>query len=726
MAQANIQISVPPAHNHLAPQHSNVFVCRATVGLWEFYKSCNPQIHYGGSAKLRKYLTQPGKPANDNQYDNEEANLIVSVNDCLTPDGTSFPKYRVAALLGQGTFGQVVRCRVQDREDEAHQPKDVAVKVIKNKPAYYNQSLTEVKILQELSQIYDPENQHHLVRLLNHFIHREHLCLVFELLDMNLFELLKQNDFKGVSVNLIKYFMTQMLDALIVMKKAGIIHCDLKPENVLLTGLGSPSIKVVDFGSACYEGHTVYSYIQSRFYRSPEVIIGVPYSSAIDIWSLGCIAAELYLGLPIFPGSSEYDQLYRILEVTGPLPDHMLSQGMQTPKYYHISQGYSCPVYTLKSADEYYQESREQQRVWKRYFEIHQLWDIESPKIRPYENEEDIDKQVEDRQVFADFLSQMLVLDSHQRWTPNQLIGHPFITGQSMAPRQQQQQETHTTAMDTSMNAQQQPHQQLPVQYPNTAYHQHQNPQQPQHATYHTDQPPPQQQQHAGYAIQAGHGHHQEPGYAYGSQPHGYTNLHAVAGNGQPQPQQQPQQQQPPQQMEYYPPQAQTQTAPPATHTAAPPNISFVPMPPQHWYPAQYENGKSGEFHQQQTVNYPYERPPPPMHVPQDSSQPQQQQHVPRHPEDYYQPSYSTAPQNQYSQAVFGPGQIAPPSQQHVMQMNTGAPMHPDYTAQQHVQQQSQPQPQPQSQSQPQPQPQSRQASQQPPPPQQYMAPTYQ
>lgn len=61
----------------------------------------------------------------------------------------------------------------------------------------------------------------------------------------------------------------------------------------------------------------MYTYIQSRFYRSPEVLVGLPYTSAIDMWSLGCIAAELFLGLPLFPGSSEYNQITRIVEMIG-------------------------------------------------------------------------------------------------------------------------------------------------------------------------------------------------------------------------------------------------------------------------------------------------------------------------------------------------------------------------------------------------------------------------
>lgn len=95
---------------------------------------------------------------------------------------------------------------------------------------------------------------------------------------------------------------------MIVLRDASIIHCDLKPENILLasTGQGGGSLgqlKLIDFGSACFEGRTFFSYIQSRFYRSPEVLLGLSYNGAIDMWSFGCVAAELFLGLPLFPGA---------------------------------------------------------------------------------------------------------------------------------------------------------------------------------------------------------------------------------------------------------------------------------------------------------------------------------------------------------------------------------------------------------------------------------------
>jgi dual specificity protein kinase YAK1 len=168
-------------------------------------------------------------------------------------------------ILGQGTFGQVVKCQNMKTQEI------VAVKVVKNKPAYFNQSMMEVTILDLLNNTWDPNDEHHILRLKDQFIHCQHLCLVFELLSSNLYELIKQNSFRGLSTSLVRVFTAQLLDALTVLNEARLIHCDLKPENILLKTLQSPTIKIIDFGSACHEKQTVYTYIQSRFYRSPEV-----------------------------------------------------------------------------------------------------------------------------------------------------------------------------------------------------------------------------------------------------------------------------------------------------------------------------------------------------------------------------------------------------------------------------------------------------------------------
>lgn len=217
---------------------------------------------------------------------------------------------------------------------------------------------------------------------------------MFELLSSNLYELIKQNSFSGLSTQLVKVFTAQLLDALTVLKDARLIHCDLKPENILLKSLQSPQIKIIDFGSACHEKQTVYTYIQSRFYRSPEVLLGVPYTAAIDMWSLGCIAVELFLGLPLFPGTSEYNQITRIVEMLGLPPQHMLDVGKQTSQFFDaFLDGYGRKRYQLKPLEKYAREHNTQEQPGKKYFthttlpEIIKAAPIPAQRAKPHEAE---------------------------------------------------------------------------------------------------------------------------------------------------------------------------------------------------------------------------------------------------------------------------------------------------------------------------------------------------
>lgn len=172
-------------------------------------------------------------------------------------------------------------------------------------------------------------------------------------------------------------FTQQLLDCLQVLQQAKIIHCDLKPENILLESLNSVKIKVIDFGSACHERQTVYTYIQSRFYRSPEVLLGLPYNSSIDMWSLGCICVELFLGLPLFPGTSEYNQLSRIVDMLGNPPTYMLETGAQASNFFeYYTDQYGNRNARLKSMEKYSEERGVREHPSKQYFNAKTLPDI--------------------------------------------------------------------------------------------------------------------------------------------------------------------------------------------------------------------------------------------------------------------------------------------------------------------------------------------------------------
>ena len=164
----------------------------------------------------------------------------------------------------------------------------------------------------------DQDNVERVVKLIDYFVWRNHLCLVFDLFSINLYEFIKIYDYQGFDYGLIRRFAIQLLSALKYMKSLGIIHCDLKPENILMKQKDKSGIVVADFGSGCLENEIVYTYIQSRFYRAPDIMLGLfPYTQQIDMWSFGCILIELFTGFPLFPGTNEREQIQLVIDVIG-------------------------------------------------------------------------------------------------------------------------------------------------------------------------------------------------------------------------------------------------------------------------------------------------------------------------------------------------------------------------------------------------------------------------
>ena len=246
----------------------------------------------------------------NNGFDNDQNEYKANIGDHIAY------RYEVISLLGKGSFGQVFK--VFDHREKELQ----ALKIIKNRPKFHKQGAIEVQVLQSFRQI--PENT--LIQIKESFNFREHLCITFELFSINLFEYLKLSNFKGLSLGFIQRIAEQLLTGLKLCKTLGIIHCDLKPENILLKHPRQTSVKIIDFGSSCFEGQQVFTYIQSRFYRAPEVVLRFAYSSSIDMWSFGCILVELFTGFPLFAGEDERDQLFSMIEVLGELPESVLEK----------------------------------------------------------------------------------------------------------------------------------------------------------------------------------------------------------------------------------------------------------------------------------------------------------------------------------------------------------------------------------------------------------------
>ncbi|KAL0968527.1 hypothetical protein UPYG_G00268040 [Umbra pygmaea] len=298
-------------------------------------------------------------------------------------------RFEVLDVIGKGSFGQVLKC-LDHKTQEL-----VAIKVIRNKKRFHHQALVELKILDAVRRK-DRDNCHNVIHMKEYFYFRNHLCISFELLGVNLYELIKKNNFQGFSLALIRRFAYSLLKCLQMLHKEKIIHCDLKPENILLSQKGQGNIKVVDFGSSCYEQQRVYTYIQSRFYRSPEVIMGHPYSMAIDMWSLGCILAELYTGFPLFPGESEVEQLACVMEVLG-MPPNDFVQTASRKRLFFDSKGNPRNVTNSKGR-----------------------------KRRP--NSKDLASVLKTNDpLFLDFLRRCLTWDPCKRLTPDEGMLHEWI-----------------------------------------------------------------------------------------------------------------------------------------------------------------------------------------------------------------------------------------------------------------------------------------------------------
>ena len=248
----------------------------------------------------------------NNGFDDIHTDYLLVKNDHIAY------RYEILNLLGKGSFGQVCECFDHKKKEK------VALKVIKNKPKFHHQAAIEVKVLHTLRES-DKEDSRNIVRMKNYFSFRNHICISFELISINLYEFLRLNHFQGVSTSLIKCFAKQILNALEYTSSLKVIHCDLKPENVLLVNPQKAVIKLIDFGSSCFRSERLHTYIQSRFYRAPEIMLGIPYSCAIDMWSFGCILMELYMGQPLWPGECEKDQLLHIISYMGLPPEGVLN-----------------------------------------------------------------------------------------------------------------------------------------------------------------------------------------------------------------------------------------------------------------------------------------------------------------------------------------------------------------------------------------------------------------
>ncbi|XP_067288524.1 homeodomain-interacting protein kinase 1 isoform X5 [Pseudorasbora parva] len=330
--------------------------------------------------------------------------------------------YEVLEFLGRGTFGQVAKCWKRGTNEI------VAIKILKNHPSYARQGQIEVSILNRLSA--ENADEFNFVRSYECFQHKGHTCLVFEMLEQNLYDFLKHSKFSPLPLRHIRPILQQVATALMKLKSLGLIHADLKPENIMLVDpIRQPyRVKVIDFGSASHVSKAVCStYLQSRYYRAPEIILGLPFCEAIDMWSLGCVIAELFLGWPLYPGASEYDQIRYISQTQGLPPEYLLSAGTKTSRFFNRGPDSSYPLWRLKTPSEHEAEMGIKSKEARKYI-FNCLDDMMQVNLPTHLEGTDLLAEKADRRELIDLLKRMLRLDADKRITPTKTLAHPFVT----------------------------------------------------------------------------------------------------------------------------------------------------------------------------------------------------------------------------------------------------------------------------------------------------------
>jgi serine/threonine-protein kinase PRP4 len=319
-------------------------------------------------------------------------------------------RYEITAAHGKGVFSTVVRAK--DLKAGKDDPEEVAIKIIRNNETMYKAGKQEVSILEKLASA-DREDRRHCVRFISSFMYRNHLCLVFESLNMNLREVLKKFGRNiGLKLTAVRAYSKQLFIALKHLKNCKVLHCDIKPDNMLVNEAKNV-LKLCDFGNAMLAGmNEVTPYLVSRFYRAPEIILGLPYDHPLDMWSVGCCLYELYTGKVLFPGPSNNDMLRLHMELKGPFPKKMLRKGAFTMQHFDQDLNF---------------HATEEDPVTKKAVTRMIL------NIKP----KDIGSLIsnfpgEDPKMlsnFKDLLEKIFVLDPEKRITISQALSHPFITG---------------------------------------------------------------------------------------------------------------------------------------------------------------------------------------------------------------------------------------------------------------------------------------------------------
>lgn len=322
-------------------------------------------------------------------------------------------RYAVEQQVGKGTFATVVRARDADTGNK------VAIKIACKNDTMLKAGQKEMQFLERLNER-DPDDKRFVIRLLGNFTHKGHLCLVFEGLHMDLREVLKKfGRDVGINIEAVRIYACQMFHALVHMKNAEVLHADLKPDNILVNEKRT-MIKVCDFGTATLIGDTELTpYLVSRFYRAPEVILGMEFDYAIDMWAIGCTLYEMYVGRILFNGADNNNMLRVIQECRGKLPNRLIKRAQLANKYFDDTFTFHALEKDKITGNTVLRPTHFSQGITGK--DLKSRLNGNLGRMAP--------AQLKDHHLFVDLLDKCLQLDPEKRIKPNEALKHPFIRG---------------------------------------------------------------------------------------------------------------------------------------------------------------------------------------------------------------------------------------------------------------------------------------------------------
>jgi len=352
--------------------------------------------------------------ASGDDWDDPDGYYIAEIGEVMDE------RYLVVEnFSGKGVFSNVVKAKDQAEKGDGV----VAIKVMRANDMMKKAAEKEIEILGILNNA-DKGNKRHVIRMLRTFYYRKHLCLVFESMGDDLRGALKKHTKgKGMSLQAVRAYTKQLIVGLRHMHKCGIIHADIKPDNILISESHN-IVKFCDLGTALeIKDAFVSPYLVSRFYRAPEIILGCEYSIPIDVFALGATLCELFTGKILLNSKTNNDSLKKMMELKGKIPKNVIKKGMLWKTHFDDNLDFKHV-----DVDTYTKET-----VTRVITDLNAKKDIFDLLLARVGVEKKNSKEKEDQQTiarikqFADLLNSMLAFDPDKRITANDALSHPFL-----------------------------------------------------------------------------------------------------------------------------------------------------------------------------------------------------------------------------------------------------------------------------------------------------------